>query len=105
MPFNFPGVHRAAAVAHQPFVRLHNWQIKETVEGKFFAGETYNGAGRISTDIVEFDEVSKCGQTRSGRVYELVGDSGSSPKVEYLWECYKQINRLTDLPVQTSITG
>lgn len=106
MSFNFPGVHRVAGIAHKPVVILCNWQIKETVEGKFFLGEeTHNGAGRVSTVIVDFDEKTKSGRTLSGRVYELVGDSGSSSKVEYLWDCYKQINRLTDLPVQTSITG
>ena len=104
MSFNFPGIHRVAGVAHKPKVTLRNWQIKETVEGKFFAGEE-GGAGRVSTDIVEFDEKTKCGRTRSGRVYELVGDSRSTLQVEYLWASYKQINRLTDLPVQTSITG
>lgn len=104
MSFNFPNVCRVAGIAHKPVVTLRNWQIKETVEGKFFAGED-NGAGRVSTVIVDFDEKTKSGRTLSGRVYELVGDSGSSSQVEYLWGCYKQINRLTDLPVQTSITG
>lgn len=95
--FNYPGVHRAPPVNSQPHVVLKNWAIKEMVEGKYFVGDHVGHQSRASTAIVHYDEVSKCGTTRSGRVYELTGREGLSSDGEYVWDVYKRLNSLTEV--------
>jgi hypothetical protein len=92
------GIHKATSIEDQPSVQLVNWTIKRTTNGSFFVGDAIGAAGRVSTDIVEFDETTKRGRTRSGRVYELVGNEGHSSNGEYVWSYYKQVNNLTELP-------
>lgn len=59
----------------------------ETDEGsRYFIGrnmETING--RASTRIVKFDPETRRGVTGSGRIYELVGESGIDAKANHLW--------------------
>ncbi|MGN8134603.1 hypothetical protein ACTJLC_07735 [Paraburkholderia sp. 22099] len=42
-------------------------------------------SGRVTTFIVKFDPKTRRGVTRSGRIYELVGDSGVDAAANYLW--------------------
>jgi hypothetical protein len=92
-----PNVWRAAPVDEDPSVQLVNWQIQHMKEGSFFMGREVRGTGRVSTDIVQYDEAKQRGITKSGRVYELVGSPGWDSDAEYVWNHYKRINKLTEL--------
>jgi hypothetical protein len=89
---------KVASVEDKPSVRLKYWAIKKTDQGEYFVGDEIGGRGRVSTRIIEFDEERKVGRTASGRVYELVGNSDYSSDGEYVWNYYKEINNLTELP-------
>jgi hypothetical protein len=91
------------SIEEQPTVRLYNWSIKETNDGNYFVGSEGYGGGRVSTKIVEFDQVKMIGRTISGRIYKLCGDSHYSSEGEYVWQHYKRINNLTEmLPLECS---
>ncbi|MFW6855071.1 hypothetical protein ACODYM_27660 [Burkholderia gladioli] len=81
------GIRKSPPVELQPVVFLSHWQVMETDEGaRYFVGhnmETMNG--RTSTRIVKFDPETRRGVTGSGRIYELVGESGADTKASYLW--------------------
>ncbi len=89
-------IWKVAPIDQEPTIRLCNWSIKRMVEGSFFVGDHIGQAGRVSTDIVQFDEEKKRGITQSGRVYELVGSEGRSEDGEYVWSRYKQLYSLTE---------
>jgi hypothetical protein len=90
---------KVASIEDQPSVKLYDWKIMKMQEGSYFAGNEGVGAGRVSTEIVEYDPDKKIGRTKSGRVYQLLGDESPnlSRDASYVWDRYKQINNLTDL--------
>jgi hypothetical protein len=92
-------IWKIGSIKEQPSVRLYRWKIMKMEEGSFFAGDEGSGSGRVSTDIVEFDSEKNIGRTKSGRVYELVGEESPnlSMNADYVWNMYKDINRLTEL--------
>ncbi|HEX7908675.1 MAG TPA: hypothetical protein VF534_11370 [Paraburkholderia sp.] len=71
----------------QPMVFLSCWQVMETDDGsRYFIGHNMErGSGRASTRIVKFDPTTRRGVTGSGRIYELVGESGVDTAANYLW--------------------
>jgi hypothetical protein len=81
-------IWKPESVEVAPEVSLRNWRIIETTEGtRHFVGRNiHDDAGRVSSEIVEFDPVSRRGRTRSGRIYELVGQSGYDPDAAYVWQ-------------------
>lgn len=90
-------VWKVAKIDREPQITLTDWAIKKTNDGNYFVGTREDGTGRVSTQIITFDEEAKKGVTKSGRVYELIGEPGYSSNGEYVWGCYKEINELTEL--------
>lgn len=88
---------KVASVEDAPSVKLRYWNIKKTDQGEYFVGDEVGGRGRVSTQILEYDEKKNVGRTASGRVYQLVGQPGYSADAEYVWSYYKEINNLRDL--------
>lgn len=72
-------------VAVEPNITLEQWRIKYTPKGCFFVGREVGSAGRVSTNIVEFDRVLMIGKTASGRTYKLEGPSGYNRDAEWVW--------------------
>lgn len=79
-------IWKSPPVELQPIVFLSRWQVMETDEGfRYFIGlnmETMSG--RASTCIVKFDRETRRGVIGSGRIYELVGESGVDMQANYL---------------------
>ncbi|MGF6965751.1 hypothetical protein OKW43_002779 [Paraburkholderia sp. WC7.3g] len=80
-------IWKSPPVELQPIVFLSRWQVMETDEGfRYFIGHNMETmSGRTSTCIVNFDPETRRGVTGSGRIYELVGESGVDTKANYLW--------------------
>ena len=86
------GMHTVASVAEEPEIQLSVWSIRECdrrdgrrtrhLVGYNIAGQE----GRISSYIEEFDPDRLRVRTGSGRVYELLGKSGTHVDSEYVWE-------------------
>ncbi|MFM0658600.1 hypothetical protein [Paraburkholderia sediminicola] len=81
------GIWKSPPVELQPLVFLSRWQVMETDEGfRYFIGHNMETmSGRASTCIVKFDPETLRGVTGSGRIYELVGESGVDTEANYLW--------------------
>lgn len=88
-------IWKADPVKDQPEVQVRNWTIKHTTTGDHIVGDEVGGLGRVSTVIVAHD--GKIAKTRSGRIYELLGEPGYSYDGEYVWESFKRINRLVEV--------
>ncbi|WP_144156031.1 hypothetical protein [Paraburkholderia sp. BCC1885] len=80
-------IWKSQPVKLQPIVFLSRWQVMETEDGfRHFIGHNMETmTGRASTGIVKFDPETRRGVTGSGRIYELVGESGADTKANYLW--------------------
>lgn len=97
-------IWRVAPVTDEPEVKLSHWSIRESLsEGSYAKGSRHfvgltesRSSGRVSTPILEFDPVSCKGRTESGRVYELVGESGSHPDSNYVWGRFAYINGILE---------
>lgn len=71
----------------QPEVRLVRWRVMETELGeRHFVGYHMNrDQGRVSSAIEYFDPAERRGVTRSGRVYELLGEPASDGDTVLIW--------------------
>ncbi|MBC7750762.1 MAG: hypothetical protein H7Z73_03450, partial [Candidatus Saccharibacteria bacterium] len=86
------GIHTVASVEDEPEIILSHWSIRECdrrdgrrtrhLVGYNMAGQE----GRVSSAIEEFDPDRLHVRTGSGRVYELVGKSGTHVDSDYVWE-------------------
>lgn len=90
------GVWRTIPVKEDPEIILSQWSVKEVQNGdRHFVG--YNDAGRegrVSSKILEFDNKTMKGKTRSGRIYQLRGEPGSNEDAEYVWGIWARINKV-----------
>ena len=91
----------ASSVEETPSVVLSRWRIFEVVTPYYdlptrhFVG--YNETeheGRASSAIQEFDRTTMQGVTRSGRVYQLIGEPGMDRDALYVWSRWSQINHV-----------
>jgi hypothetical protein len=94
-------VWNVASVADEPDTKLTQWRIfsirggkggdKETVH---FVGYTegWHGEGRVCSAVQTFDGATRKGVTKSGRIYELVGDPGYNSDAMYVWARWLSIN-------------
>jgi hypothetical protein len=90
-------------VESEPQVRLSEWRVleagyvdRETPRSRHFVGcDSRDGTGRVSSAITSLDVLKRRGSTRRGRIYELVGRSGSSSNAEYVWDMFCRINGVT----------
>lgn len=87
----------AAPHSDQPVVELHDWRLVKTEQGSTHIVGMEEAAGRVSTNVVEFDEVTKTAVTASGRQYVLLGETGSHPISNRVWSMFKAIHRLSEL--------
>ena len=87
-------------VESEPQVRLSDWTVLEVTylddaisRTRHLVGcDHYDGSGRVSSAIASFDALRRRASTKRGRVYELVGRSGSSSNAEYVWGLWCRIN-------------
>ena len=90
------GLWRTTSVSETPEIVLRRWTIRELDNGdRHFVG--YNvteGEGRVSSKIVEFDPKTMRGKTRSGRVYQLDGESSINIDAEYVWNGWCAMYRI-----------
>jgi hypothetical protein len=81
-------------VYDQPIISLLQWSVMETPTGdRHFVG--YNQVdceGRVSSSIQSFDASTTKGVTRSGRIYQLVGEPGYDSDALWVWECESACN-------------
>ncbi|UXU92108.1 hypothetical protein [Burkholderia sp. S-53] len=87
-----------------PDVSISNWRIFETDAGTrhFVGADTLDFTGRVSSAITIFNRVALCGQTRSGRVYQLVGQRGWSSDAKYVWKRWCEVNEVKSYSDVTS---
>jgi hypothetical protein len=88
-------VWRTNPVQKEPIIELHQWKVVEADGKRHFVGYSYQGAeGRVSSPIETYDAQSGVGRTRSGRLYQLVGDNGHHDDAEYVLERWCILNRI-----------
>lgn len=98
-------------VESEPQVRLSEWRVLEVAYAdgaiprtRHFVGcDPYDGSGRVSSAIASLDILRRRATTKRGRVYELVGRSGSSSNAEYVWGVWcriKEVASFTDVTAQ-----
>ncbi|MEM5366429.1 hypothetical protein V4C53_10330 [Paraburkholderia azotifigens] len=70
----------------------------ETDKGtRHFVGrDARNFRGRVSSAICGFDKHAMRGQTRSGRVYQLIGPGGFAGVAEYVWTIWCSVNAVKE---------
>lgn len=88
------GIWKTAPVASQPRLRLASWRIMRTDRGEihFIGYAVDNHEGRVSTGIQPLDLAARTGETRSGRLYELIGKPGHYPDADYVWAMWARVN-------------
>lgn len=89
-------VWRTRPVADQPEVKLTHWQIFRLPDGAAHA-VGYNvrdGEGRVSSELIALDLLGTRVRTRSGRIYQLVGDPGWHSDAEYVLGHWCAINQV-----------
>lgn len=74
-------------------VCLLHWSIREFENGtRFLVGFSREiRDARVSAAIVELDVVTRSARTTSGRIYHLVGLSGSNSEAEYVFNCVVEV--------------
>lgn len=84
-----------------PQIQLRSWKVYEVSSDlwpektRHFVGwNITEGEGRVSSSIVEFDKDTMRGRTASGRVYELIGQSGYNSDAAYTWNRWCKINSI-----------
>lgn len=87
-------IWKATPIDQTPEITLSSWKVYELPNGdRHFVG--YNETereGRVSSRIESFDSATLKGVTQSGRVYQLIGDSGRDGDADYVWSAWKKIN-------------
>lgn len=92
-------------IADLPHVTLDAWTVFEVpVDGeskpwtKHFVGFSREGRqGQVSSPVERFDPATRCGTSRSGRVYQLAGRPGSDGDARYVWERWKAFNSIKNV--------
>jgi hypothetical protein len=64
-------------------------------ERHFVGVDMFDSSGRVSSPIVSFDRVALEGTTQTRRICELVGKSGSSFDVDYVWTLWCELYEVT----------
>ena len=85
-------IWRPADVTQEPYTTLTQWRIYR-VKGDFHGtGDTIHFVGyaayegRVSSAVQSFDVKTRKGVTQSGRIYQLLGDSGFNRDAMYVWD-------------------
>lgn len=90
-------IWKTRPIDEQPEMQLTRWSIWEVGAGSSATRHLvgYNlidHEGRVSSAIVEFDAVALRGQTKSGRVYELIGPPGHCVDGDYVFARWLHLN-------------
>jgi len=88
------GIWKTEPVTSQPRLRFSKWRIMQTECGEihFVGYAVANHEGRVSTAIESLDLAARTGVTRSGRLYELIGEPGHDPDGDYIWAMWARAN-------------
>jgi hypothetical protein len=85
-----------------PEIELRSWSVFEVASDEWenrtrhFVGYNVTECeGRVSSAIVQWDAATRRGVTASGRVYQLVGETGFDWDAQYVWSRWKDLNRIT----------
>lgn len=100
-------IWRPRSVEHEPETRLTQWRVYR-VEGIGDEQTThlvgYGGyEGRVCSPVQSYDPTTKRAITRSGRVYELLGDSGYNRDAMYVWSRWCDMNGVTNIEDVTEV--
>ena len=57
--------------------------------------ETTYREGRVTSKVVEFNQDTMTGKTRSGRFYTLQGPPGHDGDAAYVWQQWARVNQVT----------
>jgi hypothetical protein len=90
-------IWRPRPASELPRIPLSRWRIFEIQDGsRHFVGvDMFDSSGRVSSPIVTFDPATMQGTTQTGRIYELIGRTGSSLNVEYVWTRWCELYEVT----------
>lgn len=89
---------RAVSVTIEPVTLLERWSVRlvhADFDGKGSSLHLVGWAGyegRVCSPIQSWDAARRCGISRSGREYRLVGPSGRDVDAEYVWDCWIRRN-------------
>ena len=103
----YSSIWRPVDVSQEPETKLTRWRVYNVMlpggleYTAHFVGNA-DGEGRVSSPILEYDAKTKRGVSRSGRVYELAGDSGNCRDAAYVFQHWCVIEN--DPPKQ-DVTG
>lgn len=99
------GVWKASTVEQTPAIELSRWVVYEVPaptgagnpkDHHFCGWNVTEGEGRVSSKIVQWDRETRTGTTRSGRRYQLRGDSTLNMDAAYVWERWSRINSIPE---------
>jgi hypothetical protein len=93
-----------APVSEEPSVFLSQWRILETEEKSihFVGHDMSDSMGRVSSAVCRFDPVTLRSTTRSGRIYQLVGQQGRAKRAQYVWSRWCELNEVSSYADVTS---
>lgn len=94
-------VWSVAPVTEQPELELEHWQVMQLPNGdRHFVGwNVTDREGRASSKISEFDTTTARGRTDSGRVYQLLGRTGSDRDALHTWRRWMRVNGAVEADV------
>jgi hypothetical protein len=89
-------VWKTTTVTEVPHITLSRWQIYlvDNATMHFVGYNETEREGRVSSSIIRFDKKQRKGITRSGRVYQCVGQPGNDLDGHYVWSIWKKINKV-----------
>lgn len=100
---------RPPPVDEQPVVVLSPWLVYELSDGdRHFVGYHSGSQGRVSSKIVAWDDQLCIGTTRSGRRYQLMGETGRHSDANYVWGAWLaryKIDPLSTTNVSSQYSG
>ena len=83
------GIWQVASIKDNPEVTLDQWTVRQVMPAGTLHFVGYHHAyreGRVSSAIIRFDPEAMRGVTKSGRIYQLRGDTGFNSDAEYVWD-------------------
>lgn len=87
------------AVDVRPRVQLSSWRVYEVAHARGEALSRHlvgyvldRDHGQVSSPVVRVDTASRSCVTRSGRIYELVGEAGYCDDASYVWQSWMHVN-------------
>jgi len=99
------GIHRIQPVAKEPETAISQWAMVLVTDAhghktRHLVGSA-NGEGRVTSPIKAIDTSTRTATSESGRLYRLLGDSGSDSDARYVFANWL---RLTQTRVVRDVT-